>query len=259
MREAALDKLERLGLSQAAALLDTRAEQAARDEMSYTDFLDALLDDEVQARRSRFLATRTKLAGFPFIKRLEDFRFEDQPGVDRKQVMELATLGFLARRDNVILLGPPGVGKSHLSVALGLRAIDEGHSVYFITLDRLVSDLMRAHHAHTSERRMAVYLRPALLIIDEVGYLPLDRLGANLLFQVISRRYERSSIILTSNKSYGEWGNFLGDSMLAAAALDRLLHHSVTLNIRGDSWRLREKRKAGILASPPPAEGVTNA
>lgn len=255
MREEVLNKLERLGLSQAAALLDTRAEQAAKEELSYTDSLDTLLEAEVQARRARFLETRIKLAGFPFLKRLEDFRFEDQPGGDRKQAMELASLAFLARHDNVILLGPPGVGKSHLSVALGLKAIEAGHSVYFITLDRMVSDLVRAHQAHGSERRRAVYLRPALLIIDEVGYLLLDRLGANLLFQVISRRYERSSTILTSDKSYGVGGHFLGDSMLAAAALDRLLHHSATLNIGGDFWRLREKRKAGVLA-PPQGERV---
>ena len=259
MREAALDKLQRLGLTQAAALMDTRAEQAAREEWTYTDFLDNLLEDEVRARRARFLETRTKVAGFPFIKRLEDFRFEDQPGVDKKLVLELASLGFLVRKDNVILLGPPGVGKSHLSVALGLKAIEAGFGVYFITLDRLVSDLVKAHAAHSLERRMSVYLRPSLLIIDEVGYPPLDRQAANLLFQVISRRYERASTILTSNKSYGEWGNFLGDSVLAAAALDRLLHHSVTLNIRGDSYRLREKRKAGILAPPAPLKEVEEA
>lgn len=258
MREFALDKLTKLGLNQAAALLDTRAEQAAREEWSYTDFLDHLLEDEVAARRQRSLATRTKLAGFPFTKRLEDFRFKEQPSVDRKQIMELAALGFLDRRDNVIFLGPPGVGKSHLAIALGLKAIEAAHSVYFVTLDRLVSDLRRAHVANSFERRMRVYTRPHLLIIDEVGYLPLEPLDGNMLFQLISRRYERGSIILTSNKTYGEWGNFLGDSVLAAAVLDRLLHHSATVNIRGDSYRLKEKRKAGIL-QPPPAKEVVQA
>ncbi len=259
MREAVLDKLAKLGLDQAAATLDSRAEEAARKEWAYTDFLENLLEDEVQARRARFRETRTRLAGFPFIKQLDDFRFDQQPGVDKKQVLELATLSFLARKDNVILLGPPGVGKSHLSVALGLKAIEAQSTVYFITLDRLVADLMRSHLARNLERRMAVYIRPALLIIDEVGYLPLDRQAANLLFQVISRRYERASTIVTSNKSYGEWGDFLGDSALAAATLDRLLHHSVTLNIRGDSYRLREKRKAGILAPPATLKGVAGA
>lgn len=258
MREFALDKLLKLDLKQAAALLDTRAQQAAREDWSYTDFLNHLLEDEVKARRQRSIETRTKMAGFPFTKRLEDFHFKEQPSIDRKQIKELASLGFLARADNVIFLGPPGVGKSHLSIALGLKAIEAGHTVYFVTLDRLVTELRRAFADNNFERRMKIYTRPQLLIIDEVGYLPLAPEEANFLFQLVSHRYERGSIILTSNKSYGEWGNFLGDSVLAAATLDRLLHHSVTVNIRGDSYRLKEKRKAGIL-TPPLVKEATKA
>jgi IstB-like ATP binding protein len=149
----------------------------------------------------------------------------------------------------VIFLGPPGVGKTHLSVALAEEAIRSGLGAYFITAHDLAADLGRAHREGRLDRRMRMYLAPKVLVIDEVGYLPLDDLGATIFFQLVSARYERGSIVLTSNKSYGEWGSIFGDSIIATAILDRLLHHSTTINIRGESYRLKDRRKAGLV--PP--------
>ena len=246
--------LEELGMTEAASVLDHRAEQASKNSWSYIEFVDRLLVEELTARRQRSLETRTRLARVPRGKTLDAFDFEAQPGVDEQLIRDLATLSFLDRTDNVCLLGPPGVGKTHLAVALALRALEEGYTAYFTTLDRMIVDLKKAEAEHKLEKRFRAYLKPKALVVDEMGYLPLDRDGANLLFQLVSRRYERGSILLTSNKGYGDWASFLGDPVLAAAILDRLLHHSVTVNIRGDSYRLRLRDKAGLETVPPAGE-----
>jgi DNA replication protein DnaC len=156
----------------------------------------------------------------------------------------------------VIFLDPPGVGKTHLSIALAVEAIHAGFGAYFITAHDLVTDLGRAYREGRLDRRLRIYLAPKVLVIDEMGYLPLDDLGATIFFQLVSARYERGSIILTSNKSYGDWGAIFGDPIIATAILDRLLHHSTTVNIRGDSYRLKERKKAGLLpAIPGPLKG----
>jgi len=249
-------QLEELGLREVARVLEIRAEAAVKSGWSYMEFLGRLLTEEVAARRERSLRTRTRLARMPAIKTLEDFDFEAQPGIDRRIIEELATLTFIDRTDNILFLGPPGVGKSHLALALALRALEAGYTAYFTTLDHFVRDLKRAEANQTVDRRFRVYLKPRVLVVDEIGYLPLDRAAANLFFQLVSQRYERGSIILTSNKSYGDWASFLGDPVLAAAILDRLLHHSVTINIRGESYRLRHRRKAGLTVSPFCKEGM---
>jgi len=247
-------QLEELGLTEAARVLETRAEGAVKSQWSYIEFLGQLLTEEVAARRERSLKTRTRLARIPATKTLEDFDFEAQPGVDRRIIEELATLTFIDRTDNLLFLGPPGVGKSHLALALALRALQEGYTAYFTTLDHCVRDLQRAEANQSLDRRFRVYLKPRVLVVDEIGYLPLDRAAANLFFQLVSGRYERGSIILTSNKSYGDWASFVGDPVLATAILDRLLHHSVTINIRGESYRLRSRKKAGLRLGLPSGE-----
>src|ERR1700726_2925174 len=239
--------LETLGLKAVEARLENLLEQASKKEPSYAAFLDELLSCEVEARRTRYLRAPLQLAHFPFVKTFEQFDFGFQPSLDDRQIRELRSLRFIYEASNVIFLGPPGVGKTHLSVALAEEAIRSGLSAYFITAHDLAADLGKAYREGRLDRRMRVYLAPKVLVIDEVGYLPLDDLGTTIFFQLISARYERGSIILTSNKSYGDWGSIFGDSIIATAILDRLLHHSTTINIRGESYRLKDRRKAGLF------------
>jgi DNA replication protein DnaC len=201
----------------------------------------------VDARRSRYLRARLQLAHLPFLKNFDQFDFGFQPSIDERQIQELRSLRFIHEASNVVFLGPPGVGKTHLSVALAEAAIQSGFGAYFMTAHDLVTDLGRAYREGRLNRRMRVYLAPKVLIIDEMGYLPLDDMGATIFFQLVSARYERGSIILTSNKSYGDWGSIFGDPIIATAILDRLLHHSTTINIRGESYRLKDRRKAGLF------------
>lgn len=242
--------LKRLRLKRMAEVLEGVCERASRDELSYLDFLDQLLDEEQSARYERNVEIKTRLAGLPYHKTMADFDWSFQPNLDKKQITELLTLRFVEHGENVLLLGPPGVGKTHIAVALAMEAITKGYTAYFVTMQRLVDYL--SDGVEPVSARMRILLRPKLLIVDEVGYLPLERGAANYFFELVSRRYERGSIIITSNKSYGDWGSIFPDVAIASAILDRLLHHSTTVSIRGDSYRLKEKRRAGLFQKLEP-------
>jgi DNA replication protein DnaC len=248
------EALTTLQLAEVDALLENHLEQAVQQESTYADFLCPLLEAEVDARRTRLHASRMRMAGFPSVKTLSQFDFSFQPSIDERQVRELATLRFASEANNVILLGPPGVGKTHLAIALAVAAIGGGNSAYFVTAHDLVTDLGSAAREGKLENRLRHYLKPKVLVVDEVGYLPLDTVGATIFFQLVSARYERGSILLTSNKSYADWGQVFGETTIATAILDRLLHHSTTINIRGESYRLKERKKAGLLSSPVKSE-----
>lgn len=239
-----------LRLTRVSQLLPSLLEQAAQQELSYSDFLAGVLAAEVEAKREKHHTMRIQMARFPFQKTLEVFDWKAQPSIDPKVIKELATMRFVAHGANALLLGPPGVGKTHLSVALGLEACRLGLRVMFTTAAALITTLGKALYENRLEEKLKLLTQPKLLIIDEIGYIPIDRQGANLFFQLVSRRYERGAILLTSNQSLGSWGEVFGDTVIASAILDRLLHHATTINIKGDSYRLREKRKAGLVRAP---------
>lgn len=241
------EQMQRLRLGRSAERIESLLSDAARRELSYSEFLEELFAGELSDKQERSTTMRVSMAHFPFQKSLENFDFKFQPSLDPKIIRELATGRFLANADNVLLLGPPGVGKTHLAVAVGMKACALGHRTLFVGASALLTSMAKACSENRLEEKLKQLTQPKLLIIDEIGYLPLDRQGANLMFQLISRRYERGSVMITSNQSLTGWGEVFGDPVIATAILDRLLHHAVTINVKGESYRLKEKRKAGLL------------
>jgi DNA replication protein DnaC len=235
------DYAGKLGLTHLIDTVDQLTARAEAEQLGYLEFLDQVLEEELGLRESRRFRNALKLSGLPHHKTLDEFDFAFQPELDPRKIRDLATLQFIDTKSNVALLGPPGVGKTMIAVALAVAACQAGYSIYFTSLEDLVRRLRTAEATGRFNRQLGAYLRPAVLVVDEVGYLPLDRTEANMVFQLVSRRYERGSMIITSNKSFAEWGSVLGDDVLATAILDRLLHHCNIIAINGPSYRLKDR------------------
>ena len=247
-------QLADLKLPGALEALDEVLTRVDSGSVTASEAIEQLLGAQITLRNNRRLQAAMRSSRLPGIKTLDDFDFSFQPSIKREQIDSLHELGFLERKENVIFLGPPGVGKTHLAISLAIAAAQSGRRVYYGALADLITSLEEAKTAGQLGRRLKVLTYPSLLVIDEIGYLPVSQSGAMLFFQLINRRYERASTVLTSNKGFEEWGQILGDEVMAAALIDRLLHHCHIVNIRGNSYRMREHTDLSKILHSPPAE-----
>ncbi len=247
-----------LRMPRALEALDQVVRRLEQSEISALEAIDILLSEELTLRENSRIKTALRMGRLGTIKTLAGFDFSFQPSLDRDRILTLAQLGFVARGEVVHFLGPPGTGKSHLATALGVEAVKAGRGVYFCTLADLLASLARSEREGRLQERIRFFCRPSLLIVDEIGYLPVVPGGGNLFFQLVNARYERGAMILTSNRGFAEWGEVFGDPVVATALLDRLLHHAVVIQIEGSSYRLRqhaelmpEHVRSKALITPP--------
>jgi DNA replication protein DnaC len=247
MSELTMDRLksnlENLKMRKTLEILENYLERAVRDKLNIVEVLDHIFSQEADNRRKLAYEKQVQMSGFPIKKTLCDFDFTFQPSIDLRQIDELATMRFVGNAENVIFLGPLGVGKTHLATALGMVAAQHRFSVYYINCHTLIEQLKKSHYENRLADKLKVLGKYKLLIIDEIGYLPMDIQGANLFFQLIARRYEKSSTIFTSNKTFSQWNEVFADITIASAILDRVLHHATVINIKGESYRLKERKE----------------
>ena len=247
MTEFTMDRLREnltvLKMRNTLETLDNYLERAVKDDLNLVDVLDHIFAEEAKGKLQRAIDNQVQMSGFPMKKTMSDFDFAFQPSIDKKQIDELCTMRFLENTENVVFLGPPGVGKTHLASALGMEAAKHRVSTYYINCHALIEQLKKAHFENRLPDRLRILSRYKLLIIDEIGYLPMDMQGANLFFQLIARRYEKVSTIFTSNKTFSQWNDVFADITIASAILDRVLHHCTVIHIKGESYRLKERKE----------------
>lgn len=237
------DNLATLKMSNTLEIMDNYLEHAVKENTPALEVLDHLFAKEAESRRLKAINTNIQMAGLPYRKMLDDFNFEFQPSIDKAQIMDLATMRFVHNKENVVFLGPPGVGKTHLAVSLGIIAASNRFTTYYVNCHNLIDQLNKAHYENRLPEKLKQLSKYSVLIIDEIGYLPMDVQGANLFFQLITKRYEKNTTIFTSNKPFSQWNEVFSDMTIAAAILDRVLHHCSVINIRGESYRLKERKE----------------
>lgn len=235
-------RLKRLRLGWMSEAVQAQNTESIRQKHSYLEFLDALVDGELASRENKGLMKRIKAAYFPVVKTLEEFDFDFQPKLDVKQIKTLANCDFVERNDNIALVGQPGTGKTHLAIALGMKAIEHGYHVRFTTIQDLAAQLKASMADDTTEEVIQEFLDPHLVILDELGFTPLDQLLADAFYRIIASRYERGSVIVTSNKSFESWAEVFPDAVIASAVLDRLVHHAHLIPIVGESFRMKDHK-----------------
>lgn len=238
-----LNNLEKLKLEKMKIYLPEYLNEIKEKNISLVDALHELTEREIEFKDKRAAIANVKVAGFPFEKTLEDFDFDFQPSLNKNLIQDLATLRFVERAENIIFTSASGCGKTHLATAIGIKAAKFRYSVYYISCNDLINKLKKSHMENRSDALLRHYLKYKVLVIDEIGYLPIDTLGANLFFQLINKRYEKKSTIITTNQAFSKWGEVFGDNTLANAILDRLIHHAHIVTIKGPSYRLKDKLK----------------
>ncbi len=235
-----ISNLQKLKLDKMCTCLSTYLTEIDKKNISFLDALFYLTQKEIEFKEQRASEFNIRIAGFPFIRTLDEFDFDFQPSINKNEISDLATVKFIEEKKNILFLGPSGVGKTHLATSIGIEAAKKRISTYFISCHDLITKLSIAHQENRLKDTLKTFNKYKLLIIDEIGYLPVDKNGANLLFQLITKRYEKSSTIITTNQQFSKWGEVFSDNILANAILDRLLHHSYVFNITGDSYRIKD-------------------